>query len=379
MREALKILKKILSLELTQGCQNKAMVGGLSNYAPQWIQRSLPLAGNQAEKNLIEEVGAALSPYDEFDLTQRRNVLGSILSRLDLIQAVASPQERPSPASPALKNSPAPSAKAAAFKKISPADAIEQTLKGLKAPVTRLPGIKEGFAKKLAQLGVTNIGDLLELYPRRYNDYSHLKTIDELFYGETVTIIGQVVDIHTREAGRRGLKITASTISDGTASIAVSWFNQPWLEKGIRPGSQIAISGKVDEFKGRLAINSPEYEILDEDFKNVASIRPVYPLTEGINQKWLRQVIRRTVDSWADRLPEHLSEAIVKRWGLMPLNRAIRQIHNPDDFQILDAARYRLTFLQVQPQGVVLAHKLGKLLLRAQRDQLTVVDDANSV
>jgi len=195
----------------------------------------------------------------------------------------------------------------------------------------------------MANLGVEIIGDLLTLYPRRYDDYRSLKTINQLEYGEEVTIIGTVWDTHARET-RRGGTIITCTLSDGTATIQATWFNQPWLTDKLKPGDQLVISGKVDEYLGRLVFQSPEWEPLDKSLTHTGRLVPVYPLTEGITQKWLRSTMKRTVDYWAQRLPDHLPQPTRERLGMPPLDEAVRQIHFPDTWETLETARRRLAF-----------------------------------
>ncbi|MBN1991612.1 MAG: ATP-dependent DNA helicase RecG, partial [Anaerolineae bacterium] len=212
---------------------------------------------------------------------------------------------------------------------------------GLNSSVTKLPGIKEAMAKKLAKLGVQTIGDFLSLYPRRYDDYRSLKPINRLQYGEEVTIIAQVWKTRTRES-RSGMPLVTATLSDGTATIDVTWFNQPWLVNALKPGMQIVVSGKVDEYLGRLTFQAPDWEELDKDLLHTGRIVPVYPLTQGLTAKWLRKQVKATVDYWAIRLTDHLPAKSLKRLQLPALNEAVRQIHFPDSWEKLEAARHRL-------------------------------------
>jgi ATP-dependent DNA helicase RecG len=214
---------------------------------------------------------------------------------------------------------------------------------GLEAPVTKLPGIKTGMADKLSKLGIHTIGDFLHLYPRRYDDYRSLKTINQLRYGDEVTIIGQVWESRQRDT-RQKRPIVTTTISDGTAMIEATWFNQPWLTSKLTPGKQIVLSGKVDEYLGRLVMQSPEWEELDKDLIHTGRMVPVYPLTQGLTAKWLRNQVKRTVDYWASRLSDHLPHEMRQRIGLPALGEAIEQIHFPDDWEKLEAARRRLAF-----------------------------------
>lgn len=335
MLPAFENLQKILLLEQKTGCQNKAVVGGLEQFMANWPARALKEATTPTHRHQIEAVTAALKGYPHQQPAQRNSLLAEVFTLLG-----GSPAEQPQPAReqaalPAEKT-PAPRPQPAEKKPAGEAY-------GLSAPVTRLPGVKEGMAAKLAHLGVTTIGDLLTLYPRRYVDYRALKTISQLDYGEEVTIIAQVWQTNTRKSkGNRN--IVTVILSDSTGTIEAIWFNQPWIEKNLTSGKEIAVSGKVSAFSGRLVFQSPEWEYLDKKLIHTGRLTPVYPLTSGLTAHWMRNLQSKTVEYWAPRLPEHLPTQITARLGFPALAEAIRQIHFPDSWEALETARHRLAF-----------------------------------
>ncbi len=214
---------------------------------------------------------------------------------------------------------------------------------GLDSPVTRMPGIKGAIAHKLERLGVRTIRDMLYLFPRRYDDFSALKTIHELVYGEEVTLVGTVWQVKNRTT-QRGITLTEAILSDATGTMQVTWFNQPYLARQLTPGRQIVVSGKVDAYLGRLVFQSPQWEPLDRDLIHTARIVPVYPLTEGLSATWLRKQMWRLVEMWATRVPDPLPAAIRERQQLYDLPTALAQIHFPSDQDSLRQARRRLAF-----------------------------------
>ena len=187
---------------------------------------------------------------------------------------------------------------------------------------------------------------MLYFFPRRYDDYSQLKPINRLEYGEEVTIIAKVWDAGTRST-RGGGKLFKAILSDGTGSVEATWFNQPYLDDRIKAGHQIVISGKVDEYLGRLCFSSPEWELLDKELLHTARIVPVYPLTKGVSTKWLRRLVKHSVDYWSKRLPDHLPASVREEAGLMNLETAIVQAHFPHNQETLNKARYRLAFDEI--------------------------------
>jgi ATP-dependent DNA helicase RecG len=244
---------------------------------------------------------------------------------------------------------------------------------GLDSAITALQGVGPRQAKRLAKLGVHTIRDMICLFPRRHDDYSQLKPINRLEYGEEVTIIARVKNSSGRDT-RRGGSVFQANLSDGTGVIQATWFNQPYLRDRITPGRQIVVSGKVDEYLGRLCFTSPEWEFLEEELLHTARIVPVYPLTEGIRIKWLRRLIKRTVDYWSKRLPDHLPASVREEAGLLDLETAIVQAHFPDNQALLKRARYRLAFDELFVLQIGLLRQ--RHLWRSEAGRALAVEDA---
>ena len=128
--------------------------------------------------------------------------------------------------------------------------------------------------------------------------------------------------------------------------MAISWFNQPYLHKALKPriGEEIAISGKVELKNGRLQLvpRDVEFPADDEDGTNTRRIVPVYPSSEGIAQRWVRTLVRRGVAAGAGLMPDPLPEDLRRRFGLMERRVAIAQYHFPASMEARDTARNRL-------------------------------------
>ena len=213
---------------------------------------------------------------------------------------------------------------------------------GLEAEVTRLPSVGPAQAQKLEKLGVHTIRDLLYLLPRRYEDYSQLRTIDRLRYGEQVTIIGTPWKIESRIIGE-GRKMVTAVVGDGTGEIMMTWFN-PYIERQLQHGHAYRFGGKVDSYRGRPLIRNPKFEPLENQELHTGRITPIYPQTEGLTTNWLRGVMKRAVDSWGDDFPDFLPEAVRREADLLPLGEALNQIHFPDNQLRLEQAHRRLSF-----------------------------------
>ena len=330
MTSAFDKLTKILTLEKEQGCRNRAVIGGLEKFAPFWREEARQEAEGLEHSRLVEEVVALLQSYPTLeDHEARTRAVEEILARL--AQKPGRVKEEP------LEKGEAVAPKAP--KKEEP----PRERSGLNSPVTTLVGIGPSHAQRFKRLGVETIRDLLYLFPHRYNDFSSLKTVNQLEYGDEVTLIGTVWQTKARETRKGGIIVT-SIISDGTGTIQATWFNQPYLARRLSAGSKIVLSGKVDEYLGRLVFQSPEWEPLDRELIHTARLVPVYPLTKGLSARWLRRLMKKTVDYWSKRFPDHLPSRLRERAGLIDLEMAIAQIHFPESEESLKRARRRLSF-----------------------------------
>ena len=214
----------------------------------------------------------------------------------------------------------------------------------LEAPLTTISGIGPKSAQTLKKLGLETLGDLLWHFPRRYDDYSQLKTINRLWYGEEVTIIATVERVKVRPIRSGKMKLTEATVSDGTGSLQVTWFNQPWIARSLKPGQPVVLSSKVDQYLGKLVMSNPEWEPLEREQLHTNRIVPVYPLTAGVTAKWMRKVLHSVVNRLAPRVPDMLPEALRQSAELMSLPQALQQVHFPDDWDRLKRAQHRLAF-----------------------------------
>jgi len=335
-------LQKILDLEQRQGYRNRAVFGGMDRLASHWEGDALKEAANAQQEALIREIAALLRSYPAAEREARQRIVEDILSKVRQAAGLAAPPPQPPGEKlPRQEKARPPRPSKPPITRPAPPPPSEPT--GLDAPVTRLPGVGPAHARRLERLGVHTVGDLLYLFPRRYDDYSRLKTIDRLGYGEEATIIGNIWEIQSRKARKRDITVVNAVVGDATGTIQVTWFN-PYIVRYLRPGRTVVLSGKVDERLGRLVMVNPAWEPLDKELIHTGRLVPVYPLTEGISARWLRRLMKRAVDAWAGRVPDYLPAGVRERAGVLPLGRALKQIHFPDNRQLLEAARRRLAF-----------------------------------
>ena len=392
MKQSVDKLSKIIKLEAERGFDNRAVVGGLNRILDSW-EMEARLDG--LSEDLIAAIGARLRNYPGLSPTSRAEAMQGLWRRLQqeglrepFPMSTPRPEKasQPSPAK-AVENGRLASrtqAEAEAAIQIKPgaepepavpaqAKPIQAEPEALNAPVTVLQNVGPKHAQTLARLGVITLRDMLYYFPRRYDDYANLKTINRLAYNEVVTVIGTVQSVSVRPVRGGQLQVVEAVVSDSTGAMRITWFNQPWVAKRLRSGIQISFSGKVDQYLGRMVMSNPEFEPLDQQQLSTNRIAPVYPLTAQITQRWIRRLMHTVVSYWAPRLLDPLPDNLRRSARLVDLPTALMQIHFPDSMEQLTAARYRLAFEEIfQLQLGVLRQKYD---WQAQTGRIFEVDD----
>lgn len=378
--QATEKLLKILKLEAQTGYHDKAVTRGLQSFAAAWLADA---ARNNIDPDWAESVAQEMRDYSATsDETRRRATLDALITRLrspvlrsaeppaktrdpfeksaaerpaaaasemppieiaPLVAAAPIERERPAPAPTPERPGRSPERRSPE----RPAPRPQETGLGLDASVTKISGIGTFNAQKFAKLGVHTIRDLLYYFPSRYDDYSALKTINQLYYGEQVTIVGRVAAVRKHRT-KNNLMIVRAVIEDASGMIECSWFTSERfvdnLMKQFTVGREMVISGKVTEYLGRLTFQNPTYEPAEREWIIGGNIVPVYRLTEGLQPLLVRRVMKRLIEYWPSRVPEHLPEGVLAETGLMPIAEALRQIHFPSSMQQQERARRRLAF-----------------------------------
>jgi len=218
----------------------------------------------------------------------------------------------------------------------------------LETEVQYVKGVGTKLAQVLSKLNIYTLGDLLFHLPRRYEDRRQFRKIAHARPGDAVTVSGKLVTVDNVKV--RNLTLTKAYLDDGSGVLELVWYNQPYMKDTLNKlrNSQIVAYGIVKESPYGLQMETPEWEDLPDgadpdSLLSVNRIVPIYPLTEGIRQKRMRQIIWNAVQ-YAHLAPEILPRSVRERLGLMPIQQAIAQIHFPDSEQAIDPARQRLVF-----------------------------------
>lgn len=217
---------------------------------------------------------------------------------------------------------------------------------GLNDRVEGLKGVGPKRAKMLAKLGIRTIGDLLGHFPRDYRDRSQIIQIGSLEPGDAA--VKATVTKQPEVRLHRKLSITRATVTDGTGTLDLVWYNQPYMKNALRPG-QYMFSGNVTNRMGRFIMESPEYEeITDRELLSGARIVPVYPLTEGLSQKFMRRIIKNALELCEKGLPtqELLPDPVILAYNLYPRHKAVYNIHYPVSAEGFFTARRTLVFTE---------------------------------
>ena len=353
MKPSIKNLRKFFRLEAERGYDNKAVMGGLANILSSWEMNARE---DQLPEQTIQAVISRLRDYHHLSEESREEALKGIWQRVlketsteikDVQPAAPSPPAPPSPEAPSQDEAPPPDeTQTPEVEEPSPEKDIPQPAPDLDfdTPINTIKGIGVKKQAALEKMGIRTVNDLLFTYPRRHDDYSQLKPIGNLWYGEDVTIIGSVESVTARSVRGGKMKIVEALISDKSGAIRATWFNQPWMETQLKKAKQVVLSGLVEQYLGKLVMNSPEWEPLSKKQLHTNRIVPVYPLTRDITQKWLRQTIHDTVEKYAPYLPDPLPEEIRAENDLPILSKAIQEIHFPDNDKSLHKARQRLAY-----------------------------------
>jgi len=220
----------------------------------------------------------------------------------------------------------------------------------LQIPIAQLGKIGKQLEKKLKNLGIKTIQDLLFYFPYRYEDYSQAKLIKDLEPGEQITIRAKVELIQTKRSWQKRRLITEAVVADESGRLKIIWFGQPFITKVLKIGDRVYFSGKPKADKLGVQMINPNYEKEtvqkargEKATTHTARIVPMYHLTSGISHKQLRYLVSQVI-KFATEITEWIPDEIMEKADLVTLAEAVRGIHFPQDNTDLEQALRRLKF-----------------------------------
>lgn len=387
MPSSLETLIKILRLEQETGFKNTAVIGGLEAFIPNWTQEAHTQAKTDQQHELVDELGRVMIHYNqESDRVSRQKaikyMLGRITGRVEhnpdfLVDAsqyteiieqapVKKPKSEPKPKSDdgfymdsdadyeappeteTRENRQQDQQTIASKPRRLPRQPLEleeafSAMRQLLQPVVELRGVGVKRAEQLAKLGVQTINDLLFHFPRRYDDYTDLAPLHRLAIGQQVAAIGTVHKV-TELMSRHKKPYLQVVLDDGSGQLDVTFFNQAFLKRLLKPGTQIVVYGKTTLYRGKPTMTNPEWEPVDQRSLKRGNIVPVYPLTQGISSKVMRKLILQALEEWANKIPDYMPESVLDRTEMVDLSWALQQVHFPKKPEYVGYARERLAF-----------------------------------
>ena len=358
MLTAFEQLAKILELEAQRGYKNDAVVGGLGEYARQWRLQVVADIDSRDTADRVDHIAQLLSDYPRLPHEARASTIRHLQESVAVFGGRnAKPRERRITPEKASKPGAPPAVKSTSSPPRLPASSPPAPATGLDAPLTTLHGVGPSLAAKLARLDLHLVGDLLWHLPHRYQDYSNLRPIAQLQIGEEVTVHARVTRLDARKT--TGQPHAHHSDAGRPQRYVAATFWNPYVERSLHSDREYYFSGRVGVYLGKRVLESPEFEEASDDPTHTARIVPIYPLTEGLSARVLRNLIREAVETWAPRLPDPLPSDLRQRLGYPALGDALRQVHFPDSDDDLDLARKRLAFdeLLVIQLGVLGQHR----------------------
>ena len=307
---------------------NLKKLKALDPYIDSWLEKAGGLGSPPFLRDLLKDLGAALSGFDALDLEAKRTRIREARGLLNKMKAGKPPAEKPQPASTVSE--------------------FQKMRRELLTPIQFIKGVGPRLSAVLKKKNIATVEDALYFLPRAYEDRRQVKKIARLAVGKHETAVGTVLNSDIVHLGRR--RTFAVTIGDETGLLVAKWFNfNPRFMKGrFRNGMKVILSGEIQMFQFQKEIHHPEMEILEdpgekskeppgetaagEESLHFQRIVPIYSETEGIyqRQRLIRRIQKRVVDQFAARAVSGLPEEICQRQRLIPLPAALRKAHFPD-------------------------------------------------
>jgi ATP-dependent DNA helicase RecG len=227
-------------------------------------------------------------------------------------------------------------------------------------PVRYVKGVGRKGADILeaSRFAIRSVQQLLQHYPRRHLDFSETKDIYRIRVGDEVTVIGEVRKVKAPPRNRPRLPLNV-TIYDGTSTLTLVFFNQPWRANQLKVGTTVAAKGKVSEFRGRPQMNSPLVDVIKNP-EEVVRIVPLYPATGDIHTAWLRRIIKAALEDFSP-LEDPLPVRIRERYRLTDRTSALSLYHFPNEMSEVFEARRRLVFDELFTLQTGLAYRKRRI------------------
>jgi ATP-dependent DNA helicase RecG len=234
-----------------------------------------------------------------------------------------------------------------------PRTVLDQSIKYIK-------GIGEARARAFSKLGIFTVSDALNYFPREYEDRTVLKEITELLDGEECGVKASLISDIYETRPRKNLHIIKAQVTDGSAFLSLTWFNQDYIRTSLKAGIEYIFFGKVKRSGMQIEMLNPVIEKAEQSGRNTGRILPVYPLVKGLTQSHLRNLTKNSLGMIQGKLEDVLPSDLRKEYKLCEVNFAYEQIHFPKSFAQMEQARKRLVFEELLFLQLGLIHIKGE-------------------
>ena len=231
----------------------------------------------------------------------------------------------------------------------------------LQTPVQFLKGVGPHRAELLEKLGLKTVVDVLFFFPRDYQDFSQLSEVDELQEETAASVVGRVID--TQEwSTRNGTSVFAALIECNEKPLRGLWFNQRYMSRKFANGQLVMLQGTPKFNEGRWEmVHARVTWFADGENPDKGTIIPVYPLTSGLTQRKIRELVAATIDDFAELVSDVFPESWRESHQLMDIGQAIHQIHQPSGNDELVQARTRFVYQELFVLQAALAMRRARL------------------
>lgn len=214
----------------------------------------------------------------------------------------------------------------------------------LSSPVSVLPMVGPMASKRLEKLNIFSVEDLFYHIPTRFLDYSKTAPIRSLNIGEMYTIKAVVLSI-TNIYAKSGRKFQIAQIENNSGKIKCIWFNQPFLTRTIKKGSEFFFAGKIDWYNREIVFVSPDYELVSaNDPLHTGRLVPIYPETYGVSSKWIRSKTNFAYTNLKDHIDDFFIKQFLEKYDLETYCQSIKYVHFPENYFEFEKGKNRLAF-----------------------------------
>lgn len=207
-------------------------------------------------------------------------------------------------------------------------------------PVERLRGVNSQRAGELHALGISSVGDLIEHYPFRYEDY-RIRPLHEAKDGDKITVEGQIATLPSLQRYGRTARLLCRVTVEGLLVTAV-WFNRAFLKDQLEIGRAIHLTGKWDARRRQITVAESEFP--DRGGAKSGTLQPVYSIGGSLTQAWMRKKIDEALNQYGAMIPELLPAELLDRHSLIPRREAVLRLHRPENTREGQEARRRMVY-----------------------------------